>query len=167
MMKLDQFPYQHVLVLGLAKSGTAAAEVLLENKLHVRINDFKATPEDIVVQQLKAKGAEVIVGAHPLSVLDDIELIVKNPGISYDNMILVEALERDIPIITEIELAANLARNNAMIGITGSNGKTTTTTLVEKMLKASHRPVQLAGNIGVVATEVAQQLEKDDALLLE
>src|SRR5699024_11343144 len=116
MIKLNHFPYQHILVLGLAKSGKAAAEVLLKNNLHVRVNDFATKPDDTVVQELEASGAEVIVGSHPLSVLDGVELIVKNPGISYDNMIIAEALERDIPIITEIELAANLARNHPIIG---------------------------------------------------
>lgn len=167
MKQLAYFPYHQVLVLGLAKSGTAAANVLLENNIHVRVNDAGATKKDPSVQQLIDKGAEVIVGSHPISVLDGIEVIIKNPGIPYHNRILIEAAARGIPVITEIELAANLARNHRMIGITGSNGKTTTTTLVEQMLTCSHQPVKLAGNIGVVATNVAQTLEKNEALLLE
>lgn len=167
MNKLANFSHDHVLVLGLAKSGTAAAKLLLRNNINVRINDFNTLPEDAIVHELSSMGAEVIVGSHPLSVLDDIDLIVKNPGIPYENTVLVAAAEKGIPIITEIELVANLSRNNRLIGITGSNGKTTTTTLVNEMLVKSEQKVKLAGNIGIVATEVAQSLTADEILLLE
>src|SRR5690625_7820200 len=93
-------------------------------------------------------GAEVILGSHPVFVLDDIEIIVKNPGIPYDNPILTEAEKRGIPIITEIELAY-LLTDGLLIGITGSNGKTTTSTLVAEMLAKSDQPVKIAGNIGL------------------
>src|SRR5699024_9655523 len=73
---------------------------------------------------------------------------------------------RGIPIITEIELAGQLI-NGQVIGITGSNGKTTTTTLVTQMLAQSHQPVKVAGNIGTVATEVVQDMKKDEKLVLE
>lgn len=157
----------HALVLGLAKSGTAAATILLKNKVHVRINDYNTKPDAEIVTEFRRLGAEVVVGSHPLSVLEGIDIIVKNPGIPYSNDILKEAEARRIPIITEIELAASLASDNNMIGITGSNGKTTTTSLVYQMLEASERRTKLAGNIGVVATEVAETLEEDDLLLLE
>ncbi|WP_010096782.1 UDP-N-acetylmuramoyl-L-alanine--D-glutamate ligase [Ornithinibacillus scapharcae] len=166
MKKLIDFPYSHVLVLGLAKSGTAAAKVLLESGIKVRINDLKASEQDESVISLQSLGAEVITGGHPLSVLDGIELIVKNPGISYENVLLKEAMDRDIPIITEIELAGNLAEGT-IVGITGSNGKTTTTTLVYEMLRHSGEKVKLAGNIGIVATEVARELPTDAKMVLE
>ncbi|NAP01274.1 UDP-N-acetylmuramoyl-L-alanine--D-glutamate ligase, partial [Halomonas sp. MG34] len=98
MKQLTDFPYSNVLVLGLARSGTAAANVLLENNKNVRINDMHAKEEDETIEELKSKGAEVILGTHPLHVLDGIDSIVKNPGIPYDNIILTEAMKRDIPI---------------------------------------------------------------------
>lgn len=167
MKTLTDFPYKHVLVLGLAKSGTAAAKLLLQSGVQVRVNDYNSDSADPQVKELESEGATVICGSHPISVLEKIELIVKNPGIPYSNVILTEAATRGIPIVTEIELAAHLAERHDMIGITGSNGKTTTTTLVAEMLEASLQPVKLAGNIGIVATEVAQTLEPDDKLLLE
>ncbi|MFD2133036.1 UDP-N-acetylmuramoyl-L-alanine--D-glutamate ligase [Pseudogracilibacillus auburnensis] len=167
MKTLENFPYEHVLVLGLAKSGTAAARVLLNSGINVIVNDHHAKEDAEIVKELHAKGANVIVGSHPISILDEVELIVKNPGIPYSNPILIEAENRNIPIITEIELAANLATESEIIGITGSNGKTTTTTLVAEMLNKSNQPVKLAGNIGIVATEVAESLETNDTLLLE
>ncbi|MEI3606722.1 UDP-N-acetylmuramoyl-L-alanine--D-glutamate ligase [Pseudogracilibacillus sp. SE30717A] len=167
MKKISHFPYKHVLVLGLAKSGTAAANVLLHNEINVRVNDYNTREDADDVQMLRDKGAEVVVGSHPISVLEEIELIVKNPGIPYDNIIVAEALERNIPIITEVELASLLAKEHRIISITGSNGKTTTTTLVSEMLDHSNQKVKLAGNIGVASIEVAQDLEDDEKLLLE
>ncbi|TFJ94562.1 UDP-N-acetylmuramoyl-L-alanine--D-glutamate ligase [Lentibacillus salicampi] len=166
MKQLTNFPYRHVLVLGLAKSGTAAARLLLESGKHVRVNDRNAGDADPLVDELTSMGAEVVTGSHPLSVLDGMEIIVKNPGIPYDTPLLLEASRRDIPIITEIELAGKLSEA-AMIGITGSNGKTTTTTLTTEMLKKSDQAVKIAGNIGYVATEVAQSLKKDEKMVLE
>lgn len=167
MKRLIDFPYEHVLVLGLAKSGTATAELLLDSSIKVRINDMNAQETDSNVIELRNKGAEVIVGSHPASALDGIDLIVKNPGIPYEHSLIELALQRDIRIITEIELAYQLARQHNIIGITGSNGKTTTTMLAYEMLRQSEVRVQLAGNIGIVATEVAKQLADDEHLLLE
>ncbi|WP_100011046.1 UDP-N-acetylmuramoyl-L-alanine--D-glutamate ligase [Lentibacillus sediminis] len=166
MRKLENFTYSRALVLGLAKSGTAAAKLLLQEGLEVRVNDKKADEGDEMVQELAAHGAEVIAGSHPLSVLDGIEVVVKNPGIPYTNPVVQEALLRKIPMITEIELAGQLAEGT-IIGITGSNGKTTTTTLTVEMLRESNQPAKVAGNIGKVATEVAQTLSKQESLVLE
>jgi len=163
---LEKFPFSHVLVLGLARSGTAAAKLLLASEIKVRVNDYSTNENDQIVTELKEMGAEVIVGSHPLSVLDHIELIVKNPGIPYDNIVIEEAQKRNIPIITEIELAGQLV-SGQVIGITGSNGKTTTTTLVTQMLAQSNQPVKVAGNIGTVATEVVQEMREDEKLVLE
>lgn len=166
MKKLINFPYQHILVLGLARSGTAAAKTLLKNGKNVRINDMNALSSSEDVQELINCGADVILGSHPLSVLNNIELIVKNPGISYDNPILQEAIKRNIPIVTEIEIAYQLVPGT-LIGITGSNGKTTTTTLTTEMLLESEQPVKVAGNIGIVATETAETLTEEETLVLE
>ncbi|HLR66060.1 UDP-N-acetylmuramoyl-L-alanine--D-glutamate ligase [Virgibacillus alimentarius] len=166
MRKLKDFHYSHVLILGLAKSGTAAAKYLIKNNINVRVNDMNAKENDVSVTELKTMGAEVIIGSHPISVLEGIELIVKNPGITYDNPILVEAQKRNVPIITEIEIAGKLVPDS-IIGITGSNGKTTTTTLITQMLTESNVRTRVAGNIGTVASDVAQELAEDEKLVLE
>lgn len=166
MKKILDFPYSTILVLGLAKSGTAVAKLLLNQDKQVRINDMKTEENDPILEELRCLGADVVVGSHPLSVLDGIDIVVKNPGIPYENPIIVEATERDIPVITEVEIAYRLA-GDSIIGITGSNGKTTTTTLITKMLEESKRLVKVAGNIGVVASEVAETLDNDETLVLE
>src|SRR5699024_4003752 len=98
MIELEHFPYKNILVLGLATSGTAAANLLLRYQCFVLENDYSSSKEEALVQKLMAQGAEVIVVTHPLTVLEDIDLIVKNLGISYENVLLVVAQNRDIPI---------------------------------------------------------------------
>ncbi|MBH0229053.1 UDP-N-acetylmuramoyl-L-alanine--D-glutamate ligase [Halobacillus yeomjeoni] len=166
MRNLQSFPYTHVLVLGLAKSGTAAAHLLLDSGVTVRVNDMKADEASEPVQELKSKGADIVVGSHPLSVLDDIDLVVKNPGIPYENPIVDEAVKREIPVVTEVELGGML-HEGPLIGITGSNGKTTTTTLIHEMIKADHKPVSVAGNIGEVSCEVARTTTEEETMVAE
>lgn len=166
MSKLADFPYYRILVLGLAKSGTAAARALLQHGKQVRINDKSAKPEDRLIKELEDLGAEVFYGDHPLEALNNMELVVKNPGISYDHPIVSEAVSRKIPVITEVELAYYLTES-PIIGITGSNGKTTTTTLITKMIESSGIPVKVAGNIGIVATDVALSIDEDTTMVLE
>ncbi|KGX83753.1 UDP-N-acetylmuramoyl-L-alanine--D-glutamate ligase [Pontibacillus marinus] len=166
MKTLEKFPYQHVLVLGLAKSGEAAATLLHESGIQVRVNDQKPYEDNPQAKTLTQKGIEVVTGGHPLSVLEGIDYLVKNPGIPYTNPIVQEAEERGLPIVTEVELAYRLAEG-PIIGITGSNGKTTTTTLTYEMLQESKRPVKLAGNIGKVSCEVAQSTTDKDTLVIE
>lgn len=166
MNKLKNFPYKKALVLGLAKSGLSAATVLLENNIDVTVSDRDTKEDSEEVQWLKKKGAKVVLGSHPLSLLDDVDIVVKNPGIPYHIPILEEATSNGIPIITEIELAS-LMIGEQMIGITGSNGKTTTTTLIYDMFTEANKQVKLAGNIGTVASEVASHMTKDEQMIVE
>ncbi|MCT1904227.1 UDP-N-acetylmuramoyl-L-alanine--D-glutamate ligase [Oceanobacillus sojae] len=165
MKTMKQFP-EKVLVLGLARSGTAAARVLLDNRKDVTVNDKAASYDDAFVQELQKRGAQVVLGSHPLSVLEGIEIVIKNPGIRYDHPIIAEALRQKIPVITEVELVSYLTQQ-PVIGITGSNGKTTTTTLITEMLKCSDCNVKLAGNIGIAATEVAQTMQAGERMVIE
>lgn len=166
MKKLNDFPYKNVLVLGLAKSGSAAAKLLHDSGINVKVNDLRAEEDDVYLQELKGLGINVVTGSHPLSLLEETDLVIKNPGIPYENPLLEEAAKKKIPILTEIELAGRLI-GDRIIGITGSNGKTTTTTLVYEMLKEDGKKVKPAGNIGEVATEVARNAEENEQLVME
>lgn len=165
MRTLKDFPYKHVLVLGLARSGTAAAKLLLKSGIKVRVNDLQTNKSEDA-HFLEKLGAELVLGSHPVSVLEDIDLLVKNPGIPYDHPLIPIAEQRKIPIITEVELAGQVF-SGQLIGITGSNGKTTTTTLIAEMFINSNQKVQVAGNIGTVATEVAPIIDEDTKLVME
>lgn len=165
----DYTALQHkkVLVLGLAKSGVAAAEILHELGAFVTVNDSKPFDESPDAQGLLQKGITVICGRHPEDLLDEgFELVVKNPGIPYSNKIVANALRRDIPIWTEIELAY-LISDAPFIGITGSNGKTTTTTLIFDMLANGAKKPLIAGNIGTVACGVAREAALDHHIVTE
>jgi UDP-N-acetylmuramoylalanine--D-glutamate ligase len=167
MKKITTFENKKVLVLGLAKSGMAAAQVLNSLGAIVTVNDGKAFDENKEAQSLLEVGIKVICGSHPLDLLDeDFALLVKNPGIRYDNPMIEKALSLDIPVITEVELAG-LISDAAIIGITGTNGKTTTTTLIAEILNANGQSAKLSGNIGFPASDVAAHATTDDTLVME
>lgn len=166
MKNITKFQNKKVLVLGTAKSGYSAALLLRDLGASVVINDFKKLEDNKVASELIELGFEVVSGYHPLELLDDCSYVVKNPGIPYHNPMVEEALKRKLPIVTEIELAY-LISEAPIIGITGSNGKTTTTTLLYEILKEGGKNPLLAGNIGTVACEVARTATKDQVLLLE
>ena len=167
MKKITTYENKKILVLGLARSGMAAARVLNELGAIVTVNDAKPFSENLEAQELLEEGIKVICGGHPLELLDeDFEVMVKNPGIRYDNPMVVRALELDIPVITEIELAY-LISESAIIGITGTNGKTTTTTLIHQILNKGGKSAKLAGNIGFPASTVASETTSSDTIVME
>ncbi|WP_105113704.1 UDP-N-acetylmuramoyl-L-alanine--D-glutamate ligase [Streptococcus suis] len=167
MKMIDTFKNKKVLVLGLAKSGESAARLLDTLGAIVTVNDGKAFEENPTAQALLEEGIRVICGSHPLELLDeDFALMVKNPGIRYDNPMVEKALKKGIPVWTEVELAY-LISDAPIIGITGSNGKTTTTTMIAEALNAGNKSAKLCGNIGYPASSVAQTATKEDTLVME
>lgn len=169
MKVTKQFEKKNVVVLGLAKSGYNAALLLHKIGANVIVNDGK-TPEDMTDSlHLQQLGIKVITGNHPENLLNDsVDYLVKNPGIPYENKMVQKAIDLNIPVLTDVELAY-LVSQAPIVSITGSNGKTTTTTLIAEMLKKASRykKVCLAGNIGIPATTVAQNLTVDDLIVME
>jgi UDP-N-acetylmuramoylalanine--D-glutamate ligase len=164
---IKDYVHKKVLVLGLAKSGVGAANLLHRLGAFVTVNDNKPLSENPEAQGLLEQGITVICGSHPVELLDDgFELIVKNPGIPYHNEMIQAAIEKGIPIITEVELAYQISEA-PFIAITGTNGKTTTTTLIFEMLKAGNKAPLIAGNIGTVASEVAQEATSENTIVIE
>ncbi|RZI53167.1 UDP-N-acetylmuramoyl-L-alanine--D-glutamate ligase [Aeribacillus pallidus] len=159
---------QNVLVLGLAKSGLRAAKLLHKLGARVTVNDIKPYEANDDVKELESLGIKLILGEHPEQLLEEhnIDIVVKNPGIPYTNPIVQKAASQNIPIITEVELAYQISEAE-IIAITGSNGKTTTTTLIYEMLKADGKQPLLAGNIGNVACEVVQEATKEQIVVME
>ena len=167
MKNIASFANKKVLVLGLAKSGESAARLLDKLGAIVTVNDGKPFEENPAAQSLLEEGIKVVTGGHPLELLDEnFELMVKNPGIPYNNAMVVRALEKKIPVITEVELAY-LISEAPIIGITGSNGKTTTTTMIAQVLTAGGQNGLLSGNIGFPASQVAQTASSKDTLVME
>ena len=167
MKVIDQFKNKKVLVLGLAKSGESAARLLDKLGAIVTVNDGKPFEENPAAQSLLEEGIKVVTGGHPLELLDeDFALMVKNPGIPYSNPMIEKALAKGIPVLTEVELAY-LISEAPIIGITGSNGKTTTTTMIGEVLTAAGQHGLLSGNIGYPASQVAQTATAKDTLVME
>jgi UDP-N-acetylmuramoylalanine--D-glutamate ligase len=167
LKKITKFKHKKILVLGLAKSGVSAASLLHKLEAFVTVNDQKPLAENPEAQGLLQEGIKVICGSHPIELLDEgFEYVVKNPGIPYDNPLIKRAVEKGIPVFTEVELAY-LVSEAEMIGITGTNGKTTTTTLLNGILSEDKKKPLIAGNIGTVASEVAQSAKSDEKMVVE
>lgn len=168
MLKTNKFTNKNVLVMGLARSGMAAARILKQLGANVVINDGRAYEDNDDAKVMEAEGFEVVCGGHPVALLArGFELIVKNPGIPYKSTpLLLAAQEKFIPIVCEVEVAYAICEA-PFIGITATNGKTTTTTLIHEMMQASRIKSKLAGNIGVVSSVVAQDAKADEVLVTE
>lgn len=168
MKTINDYVNKRVLVMGLAKSGKAAARLLKELKAEVLINDRTPLAENEDAKEMLAEGFEVVTGGHPVELLErNFDLIVKNPGIPYQKVELLQrAQELNIPIITEVQLAFEISEAS-FIGITATNGKTTTTTLIYEMLAEGGKSPLIAGNIGEVATEVAKLAKAHQVLVTE
>ncbi|MCK1189231.1 UDP-N-acetylmuramoyl-L-alanine--D-glutamate ligase [Streptococcus uberis] len=167
MKECKTFNNKKVLILGLAKSGEAAARLLSRLGAIVTVNDGKAFEENPAAQSLLEEGIKVVCGSHPLELLDeDFAVMVKNPGIPYQNPMVEKALSKGIPVLTEVELAY-LISEAPIIAITGSNGKTTTTTMIADVLNHGGKSALLSGNIGFPACEVAMTASQDDILTME
>lgn len=163
---LDKYNCKKIVILGLAKSGTTIAKILHNLGAEVIVNDSKQE-ECIEKEGLEAIGIEVICGGHPEHLIDEsVDLVVKNPGIPYTIGPIQKAILLNIPIITEVEIAHEISKA-PIIGITGSNGKTTTTTLIGEMLKEAELKPIVAGNIGLVLSEQALIVNKEQVLVAE
>ncbi|MBS4023674.1 MAG: UDP-N-acetylmuramoyl-L-alanine--D-glutamate ligase [Dethiobacter sp.] len=158
-----------VIVLGLAKSGVAAAQLLLSEGAVVVVNDAKhASDLRADIEALgKSPSLTVVTGSHPPDIVDEkTALIVKNPGISMDLPLLLRARELGVTVITEVELAFwQLAA--PIVAITGTNGKTTTTALAGEMFAISGRRTFVAGNIGLPLSSVVKKASAADVVVAE
>ena len=163
MLNKKVFEHKRVLVIGLAKSGVAVAKLLLHQGAMVTVNDRIPLEENPDAKSLIEEGIRVLAGSHPVDLLEEhFDFVVKNPGIPYHNCMVEAAMKKGIPVYTEVEIAYQLLEG-LLIGITGSNGKTTTTTLASLMLKESfpEREVYAAGNIGIPLSQLAEQSTKE------
>ena len=169
MLNKKVFEHKRVLVIGLAKSGVAVAKLLLHQGAIVTVNDRIPLEENPDAKSLIEEGIRVLAGSHPVDLLEEhFDFVVKNPGIPYHNCMVEAAMKKGIPVYTEVEIAYQLLEG-LLIGITGSNGKTTTTTLASLMLKESfpEREVYAAGNIGIPLSQLAEQSTKEDIYVSE
>lgn len=157
-----------IFVLGMARSGYEVAKLLAsDNK--VFITDMKEQDNEKVIE-LKELGVNFEVSDKAENLLDDsYDLVIKNPGIKYTHPCVLKARKLNIPVINEVEAAYHyIDKSVKIIGITGSNGKTTTTSIIyEIMKKAFGDKVILAGNIGTPLSHYAKEIKKNSYLVME
>ncbi|MBE6152277.1 MAG: UDP-N-acetylmuramoyl-L-alanine--D-glutamate ligase [Firmicutes bacterium] len=162
------FEHKKIFILGMARSGYEAAKLLSKYDNKILITDKKQ--QDLEkVKELEDLGVEIHICDDPTSLLDEsYDWVIKNPGIRFDHPIVLKAEELGIKVTNEVEVAYNfLPKKVEIIGITGSNGKTTTTTLTYEMLKSAGKRVHLGGNIGYPVCSLVDNCKEDDILVLE
>ena len=154
---------KRVLVVGLARSGKAAAEALVERGAEVVGFD---RDESVEVGRLLELGVEVHLGREEEMVLQGIDLVVKSPGVPGETPLVSEARGLGTPVWSEIELGARLLPN-PILGVTGTNGKTTTSELLGEMFRAAELPVEVAGNVGRPLTALVEKVDDDAWIVCE
>ena len=156
-----------ILVLGMARSGYHISR-LLADKNEIIVTDKNEQKEELV-NELKTLGVTFIKSETGEELLNDsFDLLIKNPGIEPSQPCVKKAISLNIPIVNEMEVAYHyLPKNVKIIGITGSNGKTTTTTILYNLLKLHNIDVVLGGNIGYPLSEVVNSVKENSVLVLE
>jgi UDP-N-acetylmuramoylalanine--D-glutamate ligase len=156
-----------VLVVGLGKSGLAAALFLRHKGAQVTVSDVRSA-ESLAkeIPALLEEGIMVEAGGHGLLTFRRQDLIVVSPGVPLDTPELVQVRNLGLPIIGELELAARFLKGK-ILAITGSNGKTTTTALAGEILKETGRPTLVAGNIGVAVVGLVEESSDETWSVLE
>jgi UDP-N-acetylmuramoylalanine--D-glutamate ligase len=156
-----------VLILGAGISGLGAAHVLLRHDVKVLISDLKDSIHDKKEKEaLTALGAVFRFGPQSVDLLDGVDTVVVSPVIPRENPIVSEAFNRHIDVISEVELAYRVTKA-PILAITGTNGKTTTTTLLGSMVSRSGKPFALAGNLGISLSREAELVPADGVIAAE
>ena len=167
MNPLTDLNNKNVLVVGFGKTGKAITRFLLDRGAVVTVNDSKTNMElSADIAPFKKDGATFILGGHPSEIFVCQDLIVLSPGVDPNLSPLRQAHKRGIPLVGEIELASWFIRTH-VIGITGTNGKTTTTSLLSEILRYAGFSVFTGGNIGNPLINFVQHKIKADFLVIE
>ncbi|HEX5004267.1 MAG TPA: UDP-N-acetylmuramoyl-L-alanine--D-glutamate ligase [Gemmatimonadales bacterium] len=168
MFEAWRAPGAEVAVLGLGKSGVAAARLLRANGVAVYASDGGRTPAlEAQGEVVRAAGAAVDIGRHDLDRLRRAAALVVSPGIPPGAAALAAARDAGVPVLAEAELGLRCLSNSRVIAITGTNGKTTTTAMTAHLLDTAGLRAAAAGNIGRPLSEVALEARPPDWLAVE
>lgn len=153
------------LIVGAGRSALGATRLLLDGANAVTISDIEEK-FPAALAEIRASGAKVIIGPQVPALLDGIDRIVVSPGLSPKIPLIVEARARKIPILSEIDVALE-RYDGIVVGVTGTNGKSTTTLLLAHFLQAAGMDAEASGNIGVAPSLVLAEGRKPEAFVLE
>lgn len=157
---------RNVLILGGGISGLGAAKVLLERECSVSISDKNDIKDSGEKQRLLRAGAEFLIGSQTPALLEGKDTVIVSPVVPRENPVVAEALRRGIPVLSEIELAWRIAEA-PILAVTGTNGKTTTTTLLGNMIRNAGIPCATAGNIGMSLSSEAEMVPGNGLIAAE
>ena len=155
-----------VLVFGSGISGEAAAGLLAERGAQVVLYDGNEKLDRAAVAGRVPAGTQIVLGEFPEALLDGLDLVVMSPGVPTDLPVVVRMREKSIPVWGEIELAYACAKGD-VLAITGTNGKTTTTTLLGEIMREAADSVFIVGNIGTPYTGIASDTREDSVTVAE
>ena len=167
MIRQTEFANKKIVVLGAGISGISVARILQQLGASVVVSDAKPIEQfEQDFTELQASGVGLALGKQNEELLDGIDYLVMSPGISIYIPLVSAARKRGISVISEVEVAYRLSEA-PMIAITGTNGKTTTTTMVGEMLKTTGRQIGVGGNIGAALSEQALEVRSDGFVVAE
>ncbi len=156
-----------IAVVGMARSGIAAAHLCLRKgarPICLELERSSVAAEEIAA--IEAEGGEWIFGPHPIDLLESCDRVVKSPGVPSSIEFLEATRRKGIPIVSEIELAWSFARG-PLLGVTGTNGKSTTVSWIADILSRCGRACELAGNIGRPLAGVVDKAAEGAILVVE
>lgn len=162
------FKNKKIFIFGLARSGYEVAKLLSNYNNNILVVDKTDTDMDHI-KELNTLNVKFIKTDTPENLLDNTyDYVVKNPGIIKTNPCILKAKELGIKVINEVEVAYDFIKDKAtIIGITGSNGKTTTTTMIYEIMKKANLNVHLAGNIGYPLSSIVNKIKENDIIVAE
>ncbi len=167
LLRVDRVVGKNVSILGMARSGLALAKTLKELGARVFVSDLKSENNlKSEIEELKKLRIDFETGGHSPKLLQEKDYMVLSPGVPSDISIVKEAEFLGIPVFSEIEVAYWLCPAE-IVAITGSNGKTTTTTLVGEIFKKAGKETSIVGNIGVAFSGVLNQISNTGIVVLE
>ncbi|MFI3210623.1 MAG: UDP-N-acetylmuramoyl-L-alanine--D-glutamate ligase [Peptostreptococcaceae bacterium] len=159
---------KNVLLIGLAKTGVSTIKTLSELGAKVSVNDIKKEEDltDILYELKEIKNISYILGYHPENI-SDFDLVVVSPGVPLDLPFILKIKESNTELIGEVELAYRLNNSPLFIALTGTNGKTTTTSLTYEIFKKENKDCYKVGNIGNPVIDTVKSTNKDSILITE
>ena len=165
------FEHEKVLILGFARSGYDCAKLLVKRGNEVFITDRKTKEELEIekIEELESLGVNFILGTDDVNILDNsFTYLIKSPGVPIKNPFVLRANELGIKVVNEVEVAYHLLPDNIkLISITGTNGKTTTTSLTYEIIKEAYPNTHLVGNIGIPFTRLLDDIKEGDIIVSE
>lgn len=166
-MSIQDFSGTHFLVIGAGISGRSASLALVKHGGSVILNDMKAIDTTVAPwPELAAAGVQLLFGKQDTALLQGVDVVVPSPVISPEIPIMKEAIRLGLPIWSEVEVASRVTDAD-ILGVTGTNGKTTTTTLLGEIMNATGRHTVVGGNIGYGLALQAEDLPAGDVVVAE